>query len=106
MSRSDRAGQEILRHCEPTGLAFGEPKDKLREAISVARQEVASVVCGGLAMTRLCRVTYCAAQRAAATEACAIGIRPGSGLSARSTISPVGLGDSMISRSAAVTSLS
>jgi hypothetical protein len=22
------------RHCEPSGLAFGEPKDKLREAIS------------------------------------------------------------------------
>jgi hypothetical protein len=23
-----------MRHCEPPGLAFGEPKDKLREAIS------------------------------------------------------------------------
>jgi hypothetical protein len=22
-------------HCEPSGLAFGEPKDKLREAISL-----------------------------------------------------------------------
>jgi hypothetical protein len=28
------------RHCEPSGLAFGEPKDKLREAIS-AEQRVA-----------------------------------------------------------------
>ena len=25
----------MMRHCEPPGLASGEPKDKLREAISL-----------------------------------------------------------------------
>ena len=42
----------------------------------------------------------------AASEACACGINPGSGASAFSTIRPVVVGESMISRSAAVTSSS
>ncbi len=28
-------GESRRRHCEPSGLAFGEPKGKLREAISL-----------------------------------------------------------------------
>jgi hypothetical protein len=36
------------RHCEPSGLAFGKPKDELREAISLRermhmRIEIASL---------------------------------------------------------------
>ena len=42
----------------------------------------------------------------AASEACACAIRPGSGASAFSTIRPVAVGESMIRRSAAVTSSS
>jgi hypothetical protein len=45
-----------MRHCEPSGLAFGEPKDKLREAISNRRRirvrlGIASSRCALLAMT-------------------------------------------------------
>ncbi|MDO8839435.1 MAG: hypothetical protein Q7V31_10945 [Parvibaculum sp.] len=28
------------RHCEPTGIAFGDPEDKLREAIQKATNSV------------------------------------------------------------------
>ena len=46
------------------------------------------------------------AHRAAATALCATGIRPGSGAMARIAISPVSVGESTISRSAAVISSS
>ena len=42
----------LSRHCEPSGLAFGEPKDKLREAISATLNEQAKRDCfASLAMT-------------------------------------------------------
>ena len=50
--------------------------------------------------------SVCTLQLDAASEACACGIRPGSGASAFITINPAVLGESMISRSAAVTSSS
>ena len=50
--------------------------------------------------------SVCTLQLDAASEAWACGIRPGSGASAFMTISPVAVGESMISRSAAVTSSS
>ena len=50
--------------------------------------------------------SVCTLQLDAASEAWACGIRPGSGASAFSTISPVAVGELMISRSAAVTSSS
>ncbi|CAH1677095.1 hypothetical protein BOSEA31B_14511 [Hyphomicrobiales bacterium] len=28
-----RPSRQIQRHCEPSGFAFGKPKDRLREAI-------------------------------------------------------------------------
>ncbi len=34
------------RHCEPPGLAFGKPKDELREAIQLGIQDwIASSLC-------------------------------------------------------------
>src|SRR5690348_4592080 len=44
-------GKINARHCEPSGLAFGEPTGELREAISATRQEIASARCARLAMT-------------------------------------------------------
>jgi acyl-CoA synthetase (AMP-forming)/AMP-acid ligase II len=38
-------------HCEPPGLAFGKPKDRLREAISAFGHEIASARDARLAMT-------------------------------------------------------
>src|SRR5882724_10609518 len=41
----------FICHCEPSGLAFGKPKDELREAIPTLRNEIASACFARLAMT-------------------------------------------------------
>src|SRR4030081_3499460 len=48
------ATPDRVRNCEPSGLASGKPKDRLREAISLhdSAAEIASASCGRLAMTR------------------------------------------------------
>jgi hypothetical protein len=38
------ASGEMGRHCEPSGLAFGKPKDELREAVSVVVRDCFGVL--------------------------------------------------------------
>jgi hypothetical protein len=91
---------------------------------STMRSTMRIAVAAGIRIGRCCRDDYrfaaggggasacfaggsvCTLQLDAASEACACGIRPGSGAKAFSTIRPVELGESMINRSAAVISSS
>ena len=35
----------VCRHCEPSGLAFGKPKDRLREAIQGRQRSTSPLDC-------------------------------------------------------------
>src|SRR5882757_4847282 len=43
----------ICRHCEPTGPAFGRPDDRLREAISIQDRFFRNSKCSGSSKARI-----------------------------------------------------